>query len=313
MPASFRDSLALQLNPHSRAFDSVPFASLSWSIHDVGTLYGAILVERFRTYGGRLVGLSQRTDRLFYAAKLLHINTEWIESQFEANCLRLLAINRGLIEQEEDASIVVLLSPGESDETGRPSLSGPTCMFHLSPLPFSKLADWYRNGTPLVWGEFSTVPSSCWPTEIKSRSRMPYLLSSMNVSPQPCRSLAVLKTSRGTIADTSVANVLTVSATGEVASPPKADILVGCTLTKSVQLLAELGIEVVFRDLNESDFLDAREVILSGSSGGIWHACSINGVKIGGGSKGDIAIQLSKLWKEYVGLDFEQQAYRHAS
>ena len=218
MRASFRESLALRLDADSQRFECLPSKSLSWSINDIGTMFGAILVERFRTYGGRLLDLDDRSDRLFNSARFLAIESQFIASQFKVNCQRLLDVNRELVDLAGDVSIVVLLSPGEMVENTSKSGFSPSCMFHLSPLPFAKLASWYQHGTPLTMGRYSSVPTQCWPTQIKSRSRLPYLLSASNAPESQPESLAVLKTIRGTIADTSVANLLVVNQDNTIAS-----------------------------------------------------------------------------------------------
>ncbi len=310
MPASFRESLALRLDADSQRFECVPLNSLSWSVHDAGTMYGAILVERFRTYGGRMFDLDDRSDRLFRSAGFLTIESQFIASQFEANCQRLLDLNRELVELSGDVSIVVLLSPGEMVE--KTNGHSPSCMFHLSPLPFGKLASWYQHGTPLTMGRYCSVPTQCWPTQIKSRSRLPYLLSASNAPESQPESLAVLKTVRGTIADTSVANLLVVHQDNTIASPGNGEILLGCSLRLAERLLSHVGKSVEYRDILESDLVSAREIILTGSSGAVWNAISLDGRVIGGGARGEVVGILTELWKNHVGMDFVDQAIQLA-
>lgn len=312
MPASFRESLALRLDPDSQRFECVPLKNLSWSIHDVGTMYGAILVERFRTYGGRMFDLDDRSARLFQSASLLTIESQAIETEFEVNCQRLLDLNHELVQVSGDVSIVVLLSPGEVVEKTNGHGHSPSCMFHLSPLPFGKLANWYQHGTPLTTGRYSSVPAQCWPTQIKSRSRLPYILSASNAPESQPESLAVLKTVRGTIADTSVANLLVVNQDHTIASPGNGEVLLGCSLQLAERLLSRVGKSIEYRDILESELVSAREILLTGSSGAVWNAISLDGRVIGGEARGEVVGILTELWKNHVGMDFVDQAIQLA-
>jgi len=310
MDARFRESNALRYDPRSQRFEPVPFRELSWAINDIGTLYGAILVERFRTYGRKMFDLEDRSNRLFAAAQILRIETQSIESEFELRLQHLLAINQELLEEQEDVSIVILLSPGQVI-SGESSFDlSPTCMIYLSPLPFKRLAEWYSYGTSLKLSKQCSVPNACWPTQMKSRSRLPYLLANQSISESFPESLPLLMTTRNTIADTSVANILIVDSSGGIVSPPTEDALQGCSLQLARRLLERSGMTVTFRDLYPRDLTAAREIILTGSSGGVWFANSVDGQSVSGQKKGPIASILGEQWMKHVGMDYEHQAFR---
>lgn len=307
MHPSFHNSLALRLDHSTCRFESIPLQDLAWSVTDVGTLFGAILVERFRTYGSKLLDLDDHVRRLNLGACHFAIEASSLASELAANAIRLLDLNRDLVHRCGDVSVVVLLSPGEQLQDNALN-KRPTCMMHLSPLPFAKLSHWYKNGTALSIGSYQTVPSSCWPNQIKSRSRLPYFLSDVTSSAKQADSLAVLTTTRGTISDTSVANLLLVDGKGVFVSPQKEDILTGCTLQAVERLLKNNNIQVHFRDIEPEELSRASEIILTGSSGGVWFASSINGTRIGSNNGQPSLRMLTKLWKEHVGIDFVEQA-----
>ncbi|MEQ1830404.1 MAG: aminotransferase class IV [Pirellula sp.] len=313
MLASFRDSQALTWNPNTCRFELVQFHNLSWSIQDVGALYGAILVERFRTYGGKLIDLVDRFERIQRGAQLFRMNVPFDMAGLEGLCQTLLHANRELVDQACDVSIVVLLSPGEADLGDEQYGLRPTCKIHVSPLPYRKLAHWYRLGTPLVYGGYRTVPSQCWPTQVKSRSRLPYALSQLDRDEKNPYSLELLRTVRGTVADTSVANILIVTPSGQIVSPERDEILFGCTLQAIERLVKQSGQFIEFSAISQADIEQADEIILTGSSGGIWWASSIENRSIHHGQMGPVAQQLIRQWSDYVGLDFVQQALSQGS
>ena len=307
MHSSFHDSIALRLDHSTRQFETVPLQDLSWSIADAGTLYGAILVERFRTYGCALLDIADHKARLLHGASQFAIDASSIAFDLVENSNRLLESNRELVQRCGDVSVVVLLSPGEQLQKNAFG-SRPTCMMHLSPLPFAKLARWYTQGTDLSIGSYQAVPGCCWPNQIKSRSRLPYFLSDARAIATQSDSLALLTTTRGSISDTSVANLLLVDGKGEFVSPPKDDILVGCTLQSIERLLNTNSVRIHYRDIQTEEISRASEIILTGSSGGIWFAKSIDGKRIGSGGGRPKLRMLTELWKEHVGMDFVVQA-----
>ncbi len=306
-PSSLHDSIALRFDHGSQHFEPVPLQQLSWSLYDVGTTSGAILVERFRTYGSKFIDLSGYRSRLEFGAKQLGIALPIEVADLTKNAIRLLDLNASCLNENPDVSVVVLVSPGV------PSLehtlgSRPTCMMHLTELPFSKLHEWYQNGTELSLAPHQVVPNKCWPSQMKTRSRLPYLLSDAEVTIANSKSLALLTTTKGTIADTSVANVLMIDRSSKIISPLKEDILVGCTLLAMEKLLKRANVAITYRDIDPTELYEASEVVLTGSSGGIWFAGAIDGQRIGRDSTRPRYNQLMELWKEYVGIDFVAQA-----
>jgi len=306
MHPSFHDSISLRWEHSTPRFEPVPLKDLSWSIADAGTLHGAILVERFRTYAGKLLDLSDHKIRLNDGASQLSIDMSSIAVEWEPQCKRLIELNHDLVQGHGDVSIVLLLSPGEPFP-GHSLGTRPTCMMHLSQLPFAKLDKWYSQGTDLWIGSQHAVPSTCWSSQIKSRSRLPYFLSDAKAVAERPDALAVLTTTRGSISDTSVANLLMVDSKGEIASPPREDILVGCTLLALERLLLKNDVRIQYRDIEANELASASEIILTGSSGGVWFAGFLDGVRIGTTDR-LMTRMLTELWKKHVGVDFVAQA-----
>ncbi len=71
---------------------------LAWSVTDIGTTHGAILVERLRTLGGRVFALEEHLQRLFEGAQKLGIPRHPAISRAKQVCEELLERNRQLIK-----------------------------------------------------------------------------------------------------------------------------------------------------------------------------------------------------------------------
>ena len=297
----------------TQSFGSILRKDLSWSVSDAATLYGALLVERFRTYRGNHLDLSDHKERLLLGASPFAIDVPTVISNLDVNAAQLLELNKSVVQQIGDVGIVFLLSPGETSDCTTALGTRPTCMMHLIELPYNKLAKWYTDGTDLSLGSNRVVPSDCWPNQLKSRSRLPYFLSDALATKGSADALAVLTTMRGTISDTSVANLIIIDSSGKFISPKREDILVGCTLRVVERLLQKCDIAIQFRDVQPSDLANASEVLLTGSTGGVWFANTFEGLRIGTGTERRQFQKVSQLWKEHVGMDYVAQAIAKAS
>jgi branched-subunit amino acid aminotransferase/4-amino-4-deoxychorismate lyase len=314
MPA-FRNSQALRWNSALRLWEPIALDECGWSLHDAGALYGAMVVERFRTLGGRLFDIQDRWERFSLGLQVLEVDFELSQSNFEEAFLRLLELNHDLVAVAGDVSLVAVASPGELEG----DTSGPTIVFHISPVLWTRLASWYRFGTPLFLSSYSAVPDSCWPTQMKTRSRLPYYLSELELAKKQRLSLdrslveplPLLKTIHGTIADTSLANIVIVDKHGVVRSPTLESVLEGCSLKLATRLLRQIKIDLIRSDVTLLDLHQAREVWLTGSSGCIWRASSLDGRELGTDKAFTLFGKLKAEWMRHVGHDFEQQAIEH--
>jgi branched-subunit amino acid aminotransferase/4-amino-4-deoxychorismate lyase len=313
MHATFRSSIAFRWDATSKRFEPAACDELQWSIFDQGTVFGAIVVERMRTYGGALVNWPLHYERLKRGVDALDIEFDSLSTLVLEQIKVMLAANHSLIEQEQDVGVVILMSPGRSDTSPSDHSPSPTLMMHINPLPWRQLASWYKMGTSLHLSPYCTVPSSCWPSDIKTRSRLPYLLSQPSRYKLPADSLAVLQTLEGKVSDTSVANLLMVNGEGKIYSPDRHEMLPGCTLRSLFDLAVEQQLSIEYKSITPDELSNASELILTGSTGGVWHACSFNGELIGDGQPGPLANRLMAMWRNHVGIDYRQQAIQRAS
>jgi branched-subunit amino acid aminotransferase/4-amino-4-deoxychorismate lyase len=106
--------------------------------------------------------------------------------------------------------------------------------------------------------------------------------------------------------------LLVVNPDNTIASPGLGDGLLGCSLQLAERLLSRVGKRIEYREILESELVSAREVILTGSSGAVWNAISLDRRVIGRGLRGEVVCVLTELWKNHVGIDFVEQAIKLA-
>ncbi len=303
----FLNSYALQWNPTAMGFEMVRFSGLSMPATDLGAMHGAILVERVRSFGKRILDLEPHKTRLKRGLAALGIEGRSFLHQLDAAIEELTAKSAGILQEETDASLCIVATPGDF-------FSGKQlhAYAHWFPIPWEKLATWYQKGTTLVRVQYASGAGECWPSNIKTRSRLNYYLADQDAAKRFQGGLGLLCTTRGMVADTSLANVLIVDRQGNVVSPRREDIVAGTSLDQIEKMLQDAGKSILFRDVLFEELYDAAEVLLVGNTGCIWHASSIQRRNIADTNPGPLCLQLQKRWCEAIGFDWKSQAIRNA-
>ena len=302
----------------------LPFRELTWSVTDFGTTQGAMLVERLRTFDGKLVDVDDHLSRLAHGAEILGIPLLAHVAELKELCDHLVRKNRGFIDQQGDLGLVLLISPGDPGVDCRETLT-PTILGHVSPLPFSRLLKWYQFGADLHFSTVRNVPAECWSPSIKTRSRLQYYLADHRDnapladpdssaiekawhSSRKSNSIAVLLSTNGYVTETSISNLLVLGKDGVLRSPPLKDILWGVSLKTVCELAKSIDQPVEFADLHPSAILEAKEILMTGSTGCLWSAVSVEGRSIGDGRPGLLCKRLQEAWQQKIGFSFMTQA-----
>jgi len=291
----------------------VQSSNLSWSVTDIATTHGVMLVERLRTVGGKIIDSPSHLQRLRTGAAMVGLLCDYLFESIEATLNNLVLKNGPFIEFHGDVGVVVLLSPGDPGhrKSANPS---PTLMMHLVPIPFEQLDKWYQQGCRLHVSKTCNVPAESWSPWIKTRSRLQYYLADNPPSPsssssteEKSDSIAVLLSTKGNITETSVSNLVMVDRNGVLRSPSKRDILQGVSLAKVEEIAARQGMRLEYSDLSSNDFRRAAEILLTGTTGFLWAAVEFEGTQIGEGKPGPICKSIQQSWIDSLGFDFVKQ------
>ncbi len=306
------NSIALRWDRHQHRFEQCPFRDLSFAPMDYGTLLGAIVVERIRTYGGLLRECSAHWERMQQGCQALEIRLPLDKEGFGQALQQLLDANRPLQQSEPDLSIVVLATPG-NPEFG---LGNLTFAMHLLPIPWKRLRSWYERGTPLVSSPWATGAGTSWPANIKVRNRLAYYLADRRAGNQTIDGLGsidglgVVRTANGNVGDTSLANLLIINQEDQWISPIPESVLLGTSLQMCTSLLKREGASIAYRDVSFSELHAAKEIILVGNTPCAWHASMVDGHSIGDGNAGPKCRWLQQLWVQHLGFDWLSQGLR---
>lgn len=304
----FQTSLGLRWDSRAQGFEFVEASRLSLPITDLGAMHGAILVERIRSFGKQLVDLQPHKARLRTGMELLGLDANHFLHHLDSSIAQLVGQSKALLSAESDASLCVVVTPG--DYFSGKKIHG---FVHWLPIPWRKLAHWYQFGTTLVRVQYASGAGECWPANIKSRSRLNYYLADQDADRRFEGGLGLLCSSRGMVADTSVANLLMIDRRGNVVSPRREDIVQGTSLDRVVGMLKSQGLAVEYRDLHFEELQDAAEVLLAGNTGCIWHVSGFQERPIGDSLPGPVCSSLQRQWCNDLEFDWRSQAIQKGS
>ncbi|MCA9188924.1 MAG: aminotransferase class IV [Pirellulaceae bacterium] len=279
----------------------LPEAELTISIHDVGFVQGVTVAERVRTFGGRLFKLAEHLDRLRRSLAIVDIAIVFPTQQLSAAAEELVQQNRTELPSASDLSLVVFVTAG----CGEPQVA-----MHTMVLPFAEMHNKFQRGQRLVIPEIRQVPTTCWPAELKCRSRMHYYLADKQAVRSDPESRALLLDQQGFVSEASTANVVAYIPEEGLVSPPTEKILPGISIATLEEIAASMTIPFVYRDITPHQLRAANEVYLCSTSPCIVPAVAIDGHAIGTGTPGPMHGQLIAAWSERVGVDIMEQAQR---
>lgn len=281
-------------------------STLHVAVDDIGFLLGATVAERLRTFRGHVFRLEEHVRRLHHSLEIIGLPADSIAEEVAQAIPEFVVRNGQHLAPGDDWSIVAFVTPGVAG-SGR-----PTVCVHGQPVPFHQWASLYDAGVPVVISSVRQVPPSCWPPELKCRSRMHYYLADREAAARQPGARAVLLDENGCVAEASTANVLIYHSAKGIVSPPREHILAGVSLGVVEELAAKLAVPFVVRPLTVAEFRSADEALLTSTSMCLLPIVACDGQRIGAGVPGPMFRRLLDAWSELVDIDVADQARQFA-
>ncbi|GIW92350.1 MAG: hypothetical protein KatS3mg110_0391 [Pirellulaceae bacterium] len=289
----------------------IPAEELTVSPLDAGFVLGATVAEQLRTFRGQLFRLEDHLRRLARSLQIAGIVPVVPLEKLREVCVELVERNRRGMHPGDDLGLTIFVTPGPYS-TYVPEGGPPLMAMHTYPLPFRNWAHLYRSGQSVWISSIRQVPASCWPPELKCRSRMHYYLADREARSQQPGARAVLLDQDGFVSEASTANVvLSVSGEGLV-SPPREAILPGISIQVLRELAEALGIPFHFRPVRPEELQQADEAFLTSTSPCLVPVTFCNGKPVGRGEPGAVFEKLITEWGSLVGVDIRRQAEEFA-
>jgi branched-subunit amino acid aminotransferase/4-amino-4-deoxychorismate lyase len=260
----------------------VPAAQVAIPLSDAGLVWGAVVTDRLRTFGGRPFRLDEHVQRFRQSCELARVPQPRPRSELAAVAERLIAENWA----GHDLSIVWLATPGPGSE--------PTLVAYTQPIDLSRIDRLRRHGGCLV-----TSPAGlAIDPRIKHRSRLPWWIATRDAYELGAEPLFV--DPAGHILETPSANVVAVL-NGVLTSPPAGTILDGISLRVVRELCRSRAIPLAETPFTVSDLDQASEVLLTNTTYCVAGVSRIDDRPVP--FPGPILNRLLDAWTELVGVD----------
>lgn len=286
----------------------IPQSRLGISVVDSGFVLGVTVAEQIRTFRGQVFRAEDHLERLFHSLQIVGVQIDFSPSQLLSVIQHVAQTNHQLLDPRDDLGVSVFVTPGRYIRYSGPGPVVPTVCVHTYPLPFFLWAKKYRTGESAAISTVRQVPTSCWPRELKGRSRMHYYLAEQEVQKRYPGSRAILLDQDDSVTESSIANVVMCDRDGRLLAPPLERTLPGISLKVVTELASKLGIPFEFCPLTVAYLETATEIFFTSTPYCVLPVTSFNGRPVGNGEPGTVFAKILAAWNELTGVDIVAQA-----
>lgn len=296
----------------------VPESKACIHIYDSQFMFGDAVFEMHRTFNHQHFLFDEHIDRLFSSMRNFYIPTDMTRDQIKSVCDELMARNYSHFSNDE-YRFMINVSRGPlaiykevfSLEMGD-DWNKPTWIINAWPLSKTAktLAHFYDSGVNAVVVPQRQIPAQFLDPKVKSRSRAHLQLANIQASKFGKDAAALLLDDQGLVTEGTGANFVIVK-NKKIIVPELRNVLRGCSLIFLLKLASNLGIDVVEKNFECYDVLDADEAMFTGTFTNLIPCNRLNGQFIKGREDGSIMGPITKLlcdeWSNTVGVDFIKQ------
>jgi branched-chain amino acid aminotransferase len=290
----------------------VPEAEAKISIYDSSLMFGDMVFEMTRSFNGKQFKLKEHIERLYVGISILRIPINISKEEMEKACYETIEANKPFFSDSDEHRLLIDVSRGllgiyENIEGLR---KGPNVLIADFPLKWtvSSMGQLFDTGINAVITSQRAIPASLMDPKIKNRSRIFYLMANIEASQfEGENNWALLLDTDGFIAEGTGDNFFIIK-NGVIYTPEGRNILRGISRQYIIDELGpELDIKVIEKNLEPYDVYTADEAFMTGTPFCMLPVTSLNGLKIGDGTRGKVFNKLLSKWSENVGLDIELQ------
>jgi len=281
------------------------------SIFDSALMFGDMVFEMTRSFGGKQFRLREHLERLMAGIKILHIPLTLGIDELESICDEVVQRNLDAFSKTDEHRLMINVSRGPLG-IYREIFDGilePTVVVADFPLKWTVagMGNLFDLGINAVVPSQRAIPASLMDPKIKNRSRLFYQIANIEVSKvKGDRNWALLLDPDGYVTEGTGDNFFIVR-DGEVITSFGTNVLRGVSRQYIFELCEELGI--VCKEMNYGlyDVYTADEAFMTGTPFCLLPVSSLNDIAIGSDAMGPVTRRLLNRWSENVGLDIEAQ------
>lgn len=284
-----------------------PQTEVTLPLDDLGVLQGVMAVERLRTIDGKALDVPEHLARWRDSGQALDIQ---LPENLDAERLIGECVERNRpVFGGQDFSIVLLATPGSATQA-----AGPTLVIHPARIDWVTIVDWYVNGQQLATAKNRNVPGICWSPTVKTRCRLHYYLADRDARTSLGPTAAgVLFDIEDHVTEAAHANVIFLEGDDNVlVAPPAGSVLEGISMSRTLRLGREMGLQVVREPISPQRARAARALLLTGSTACLWSARRLDEHEYPNAADLDVVCKLQDRWKTEIGYDYIKAARQWA-
>ena len=281
------------------------------SIFDSALMFGDMVFEMTRSFGGKQFRLREHLERLMAGIKILHIPLTLGIDELESICDEVVQRNLDAFSKTDEHRLMINVSRGPLG-IYREIFDGilePTVVVADFPLKWTVagMGNLFDLGINAVVPSQRAIPASLMDPKIKNRSRLFYQIANIEVSKvKGDRNWALLLDPDGYVTEGTGDNFFIVC-DGEVITSFGTNVLRGVSRQYIFELCEEL--EIVCKEMNYGlyDVYTADEAFMTGTPFCLLPVSSLNDIAIGSDAMGPVTRLLLSRWSENVGIDIAKQ------
>ena len=282
------------------------------SIYDSALMFGDMVFEMTRSFGGEQFKLEEHIDRLLTGVKILRIPLEMGKTEILDACYSVIDANKKYFSSDDEHRLMIDVSRGLLGiYQGIEGLhKGANLIIADFPLRWTvrEMGKLFETGINMVITSQRAIPASLMDPKIKNRSRLFYLMANIEASQfAGDNNWALLLGTDGFITEGTGDNFFIVK-DGAVISPEGRDILRGISREYVMnELCPALGIKAIEKNIDPYDVYTADEAFITGTPFCMLPVTSLNSVEIGTGRPGPVFTKLLKEWSSKTGINIQKQ------
>ena len=239
----------------------IPADECKLPVYNLGIVQGAAVTDFLRTFNGKPFLLEEHTRRLYQSCKYacidppvsfeesLEISTKIIEHNLDVYGGKDLGL---IFYMTAGANFVYAGSAGGADELV------PTYVQHSFPLPVELWRSVFTEGARCATPSVRHVPPATLSSKIKHRNRLHMWIGEQEVHQRDAGAVPLFLDLHGNITEPGGSNFVMFK-DGVVVSPAPANILRGLSLATLFEILDEMNIPWIERDMQIFDVVNADE------------------------------------------------------